>query len=63
MYDTINLWLPTDKVGSFNPSKTIQQLSNITEHIRDDGQIYASGYLKNYKVSIFKRKSCKVFLA
>ena len=42
MYDTINLWLPTDKVGSFNPSKTIQQLSNITEHIRDDGQIYAS---------------------
>jgi len=55
MYDTINLWLPTDKVGSFNPSKTIQQLSNITEHIRDDGQVYASGYLKNYKVNISER--------
>ena len=55
MYDTINLWLPTDKVGSFNPSKTMQQLSNITEHIRDDGQVYASGYLKNYKVIISEK--------
>lgn len=52
MYDTINLWLPTDKVGSLNTSKILQPLSNITEHIRDDGQVYASGYLKNYKVNI-----------
>lgn len=55
MYDTINLWLPTDKVGSFNPSKILQSLSNITEHIRDDGQVYASGYLKNYKVTISEK--------
>lgn len=55
MYDTINLWLPTDKVGSFNPSKILQPLSNITEHIRDDGQVFASGYLKNYKVTISEK--------
>jgi hypothetical protein len=52
MYDTINLYLPIDKAGSFDISKTMRHLSNITEHIRDDGQIYASGYLKNYKVNI-----------
>jgi hypothetical protein len=52
MYDTINLWLPIDKVGSFDISKTMQHLSNITEHKKDDGQIYASGYLNNYKVNI-----------
>ena len=56
MYDTINLWLPTDKVGSFNPSKILQPLSNITEHIRDDGQVFASGYLKNYKVTISEKR-------
>ena len=55
MYDTINLWLPIDKVGSFNISKTMQPLLNITEHIRDDGQVYASGYLNNYKVNISEK--------
>lgn len=55
MYDTINLWLPIDKAGSFNLSKTLQHLSGITEHKKDDGQIYASGYLKNYKVNISGR--------
>ena len=52
MYDTINLWLPIDKAGSFDLSKTLQSLSGITEHIKDDGQVYASGYLNNYKVNI-----------
>jgi hypothetical protein len=52
MYDTINLWLPIDKVGSFDISKTMQHLSNITKHKKDDGQIYASGYLNNFKVNI-----------
>lgn len=52
MYDTINLWLPIDKAGSFDFSKTMKNLSNVTEHTRDDGQIYASGYLKNYKVNL-----------
>jgi hypothetical protein len=52
MYDTINLWLPSDKVGSIDFSKTLQSLSGITEHAKDDGQIYISGYLKNYKVSL-----------
>ena len=52
MYDTINLWLSIDKVGSFDVSKTLQSLSGITEHTRDDGQVYVSGYLKNYRVNI-----------
>lgn len=52
MYDTINLWLPMDKIGSFDFSTTLQSLTGITEHTKDDGQIYVSGYLNNYKVSI-----------
>jgi hypothetical protein len=51
-YDTVNLWLPRDKAGSFDISKTLQNLSRITEHKKDDGQVYYSGYLKNYKVNI-----------
>lgn len=52
MYDTVNLWLPLDKIGSFDLSTTLQSLTGITEHTKDDGQIYVSGYLNNYKVSI-----------
>jgi len=33
-------------------SKTLQSLSGVTEHTRDDGQVYVSGYLKNYRVNI-----------
>jgi len=52
MYDTINLWLPLDKAGSFDLSKTLQSLSGIIEHSKDDGQVYLSGHLNNYKVNI-----------
>jgi hypothetical protein len=52
MYDTINLWLSIDRVGSFDLTKTLQSLTGITEHTRDDGQVYVSGYLKNYKVNL-----------
>lgn len=52
MYDTINLWLPIDKAGSFDLSKTSQSLSGITEHTKEDGQVYVSGFLNNYKVNI-----------
>lgn len=53
MYDTINMWLPIDLAGSFDVSKTLQNLSGITEHQKDDGQGYISGTLgQNYKVSI-----------
>ena len=51
MYDTINLWLPIDRAGSFDLSKTLQNLSGITEHNREE-QIYYSGHLRNYKISI-----------
>ncbi len=52
MYDSINSWLPIDKAGSFNLSKTMQNLSDITEHTKNDGLVYVSGNLKNYKVFI-----------
>jgi hypothetical protein len=52
MYDTINLWLPIYKAGNFDISKTLQSLSGITEHSKDDGQVYYSGHLNNYKVNI-----------
>lgn len=52
MYDTINLWLPIEKADGFDISKTIHNLSSITEHTRNDGQVYVSGYLDNYKVNI-----------
>lgn len=52
MYDTINLWLPFEKVKEFNLTKTLNNLSGITEHNKDDGQVYMSGYLNNYKVNL-----------
>lgn len=52
MYDSVNLWLPLDKAGSYDFKKTLQSLSGITEHTKDDGQVYVSGYLNNYKVNI-----------
>lgn len=51
MYDTINLWLPYDKTGSFDITKSLLHLSGVTEHQKDDGQIYVSGHLNNYKVN------------
>lgn len=52
MYDTTNLWLPINKAGNIDISKTLQSLSGITEHTNIDGQVYYSGYLNNYKVNI-----------
>jgi hypothetical protein len=51
MYDTINLWLSSDNIGSMDLTRTMQNLSGITEHQKED-EVYYSGYLKNYKVSI-----------
>jgi hypothetical protein len=50
MYDSVNLWLPNNKAGDFNCSKIIQRLSGVTEHSKDDGQVYISGHLNNYRV-------------
>jgi len=55
MYDTINLWLPIDKAGSFDLGKTLQHLSNITEHYSSDGQVCTSGFLKNYRVNLSEK--------
>lgn len=55
MYDSVNLWLPNDKADSFEIEKTLQRLSGITKHTKNDGQMYVSGYLKNYKVNISEK--------
>ncbi len=52
MYDTIHFSLPIDRVGCFDYSKTMQHLSNYTEHLKNDGQVYVSGNLKNLRVSL-----------
>jgi hypothetical protein len=53
MYDTVNLWLPIEKAGSFDVSQVLQNLTRYTEHQTDDGQVYFSGLLgNNYKVSL-----------
>ena len=68
MYDTINLWLSFEKIANFNLSKTLEKLSGITKHTRDD-EIYVSGYLNNYRVNIseqgvsFKGSLAKYFLS
>jgi len=52
-YDTTNLWLSIDKAGNFDVSKSLQSLSGITEHKKEDGSVFVSGTLgNNYKVSI-----------
>ena len=69
MYDTINSWLPIDRASSFDLMQVKQSLSNITEHKKNDGQVYISGTLgNNYKVNIseqgisFKGSLAKYFL-
>jgi hypothetical protein len=45
MYDTIHLWLPIDLADGFNVSKTLEPLQGITEHKKQDGEVYISGTL------------------
>lgn len=52
MYDTVNLWLPMEKVDNFDLSRTTSKLSKLTEHNYMNGVNHISGYLGNYKVNI-----------
>jgi hypothetical protein len=56
MYDTINLTLPINSFGYCDYSKKIQHLSNYTLSKKIDGQVYASGYLKNLKVYLSNQR-------
>lgn len=55
MYDSINLWLSSEQAGINNllafSEKNLQQ---ITEHTKQDGQAFYSGFLSNYKVNVFQ---------
>jgi len=55
MYDTVKLWLPTDYADNLQYSRTLDKLSRVTEHYRDDGQSSISGSLSNCRVSISER--------
>lgn len=52
MYDTINLWLPFESTGVTNFSKTIESLTQVTDHTRRDNETSTSGHLENYKVNL-----------
>jgi hypothetical protein len=52
MYDSVNMWLPIEMIGSLDLTKTLENLIGYTEHQKDNGQHYVSGHLKNYKVII-----------
>lgn len=52
MYDTLNLWLSFDELINYDLVNIMKKLSGITEHIKEGGQVYTSGYLSNYKVNI-----------
>lgn len=51
MYDTIRLSLQVNGLNGIDCSRIMQSLSNITEHSKDDGQVYFSGKLKNLNIS------------
>ena len=51
MYDTVHFWLPMDAI-CLDLNKTIQKLGNLTEHVKDNGQLYYSGHLSNIRVNL-----------
>lgn len=51
MYDTINMRLPLSSVSRQNFTKTMQHLTNISEH-HSNGLYSVTGYLRNYKVNL-----------
>ena len=53
MFDTVNLWIDQETVKA-NQVFTVypDYLTNITEHQKQDGKIWISGNLHNYKMNI-----------
>ncbi len=47
MYDTLHIWLPGERVSNSHLlSRIPDNLSNVTEHQKADGQVFVSGMLK-----------------
>jgi len=56
MYDTIHLWLPTEKGGSYSPNQASKSLSLLTEHQKHGGEVYFSGMLEGtYRVNFSEK--------
>lgn len=52
MYDTIHLWLPSERFASAaNKDTCMQNLSKVCITNKADGSYYFTGYLKNYRVT------------
>lgn len=47
MYDTIHLWLPADLMTDVDINRTSGHLTGLTEHQRECGRAYLSGWLGN----------------
>ena len=69
MYDSIDLWLNSEQAGIKDLlAFTEKHLLQITEHLKKDSQVFYSGYLKNYKVTVsqtgisFKGSLAKYYL-
>lgn len=53
-YDTVNLWLPSEQAGAFNPLEVSKRLGKVNNGFNQHtGECFYSGYAgDNYKVSI-----------
>lgn len=52
MYDTVHLFLPTERAGGLNlPAYIPPLLERVTEHYRESGEYSVSGHLSNLRVS------------
>lgn len=69
MYDSVNFWLSNEQAGNINLSAFAENhLTDISEIVRPDGQVFWSGHLHNYKVNVspagisFKGSLAKYYL-
>ena len=53
MYDSVDFWLNSEQAGIKDLlAFSEKHLQQITEHLKQDGRVFYSGYLNNYKVSV-----------
>ena len=53
MYDSVNFWLSKEQAGNKDLlAHAEKHFQDITAHHRQDGQVYYSGHLHNYKVKV-----------
>ena len=56
MYDSLTLWQPIEEIkdsGYYSRVPTL--LNNVGEHINENGEIYITGHLKNFRIYLSER--------